>query len=118
VCHGIFEAKEVSIADMSVEQFRRTIDVNLTGTFLFAKHFLRNIKASQKPPAVIIVGSTSGRFGEKYHADCLLGRLTQLIVDSASKSALHYGFLYSLKNEIVKIHPQGRANVVAPGWVR
>ena len=37
--------------------------------------------------------------------------------DAASKSALHYGFLLSLKNEIVKIHPQGRANVVAPGWV-
>jgi hypothetical protein len=41
-----------------------------------------------------------------------------LTVDAASKSALHYGFLLSLKNEIVKIHPKGRANVVAPGWVR
>ena len=43
---------------------------------------------------------------------------SELTVDAASKSALHYGFLFSLKNEIVKIHPQGRANVVAPGWVR
>lgn len=42
----------------------------------------------------------------------------ELMVDAASKSALHYGFLLSLKNEIVKIHPKGRANVVAPGWVR
>ena len=43
---------------------------------------------------------------------------TKLTVDAASKSGLHGGFLLSLKNEIVKAHPQGRANVVAPGWVR
>lgn len=28
-----------------------------------------------------------------------------------------YGFLLTLKNEIVKIAPKGRANCVAPGWV-
>jgi NAD(P)-dependent dehydrogenase (short-subunit alcohol dehydrogenase family) len=54
---------------MSVEQFRRTIDVNLTGTFLFVKYFLRNI-TKQRPPAIVIIGSTSGRFGEAKHADC------------------------------------------------
>ena len=102
---------------MSVEQFRRTIDVNLTGTFLFVKHFIRNITSRQRPPAVVIVGSTSGRFGEAGHADCKSPRFP-LTLDSASKSALHYGFLLSLKNEIVKIHPKARANVVAPGWVR
>jgi NAD(P)-dependent dehydrogenase (short-subunit alcohol dehydrogenase family) len=25
--------------------------------------------------------------------------------------------MLSLKNEIVKIHPRGRVNTVAPGWV-
>ena len=29
-----------------------------------------------------------------------------------------YGMCLSLKNEIVKIAPQGRVNVVAPGWTR
>ena len=29
-----------------------------------------------------------------------------------------YGFTLSLKNEIVKIAPRARVNVVAPGWVR
>ena len=56
---------------MSVEQFRRTIDVNLTGTFLFTKHFLRNLEPTQEPPSVIIIGSTAGRFGEAGHADCI-----------------------------------------------
>ena len=33
-------------------------------------------------------------------------------------SAMMYGLLLSLKNEIVKIAPKGRVNCVAPGWVR
>ena len=72
VVHGTFKTAEHSIADMSVEQFRRTVDVNLTGTFLFVKHFLKNLHAnSQTAPAVVIVGSTAGRFGEAGHADCM-----------------------------------------------
>ena len=102
---------------MPVEQFRKTIDVNLIGTFLFVKHFLQNIGSDRRPPAVVLVGSTAGRFGEALHADCNFA-CKFLTVDAASKSALHYGFLLSLKNEIVKFHPHGRANLVAPGWVR
>ena len=29
-----------------------------------------------------------------------------------------YGMCLSLKNEIVKIAPRGRVNVVAPGWTK
>lgn len=36
---------------------------------------------------------------------------------ASSKSALQYGFTLSLKNEIVKHHPLGRVNTVAPGWI-
>ncbi len=36
---------------------------------------------------------------------------------SSLLSAMMYGLLLSLKNEIVKIAPRGRANSVAPGWV-
>ncbi len=32
--------------------------------------------------------------------------------------AMMYGMCLSLKNEIVKIAPRGRVNVVAPGWTR
>jgi NAD(P)-dependent dehydrogenase (short-subunit alcohol dehydrogenase family) len=71
--HGVFETAEHSIAEMSVEQFRRTIDVNLTGTFIFVKHFLRYILDPnwEPAPSVVIVGSTAGRFGEAGHADCM-----------------------------------------------
>ncbi len=29
-----------------------------------------------------------------------------------------YGFVLSVKNEIVKIHPRARINTVSPGWIR
>jgi len=51
------------------------------------------------------VSSTAGLFGEAGHSDY-----------AAAKGALASGFLRSLKNEIVRIAPMGRANVVAPGW--
>src|SRR5213079_1123103 len=34
----------------------------------------------------------------------------------AAKSAIVYGLLFSLKNEIVRIAPRGRVNAVCPGW--
>ncbi len=55
---------------------------------------------------VAIIGSTAGKFGEANHIDY-----------SASKSALMYGFNYSLKNEIVRILPRATVNIVAPGYV-
>lgn len=55
---------------MSIEQFRRTIDVNLVGTFLFVKYFLQKIHSTREPPSIVLVGSTAGRFGEALHADC------------------------------------------------
>eukprot|EP01125_Pyxidicula_operculata_P020769 TRINITY_DN7772_c0_g1_i2.p2 TRINITY_DN7772_c0_g1~~TRINITY_DN7772_c0_g1_i2.p2 ORF type:complete len:135 (-),score=25.43 TRINITY_DN7772_c0_g1_i2:45-449(-) len=52
-------------------------------------------------------GSTAGKFGEANHIDY-----------SAAKSALMYGFSYSLKNEIVQLFPRATVNSVCPGWTR
>lgn len=35
--HAIFESKDVPIWELSLAQWQRTIDVNLTGCFLFAR---------------------------------------------------------------------------------
>jgi 3-oxoacyl-[acyl-carrier protein] reductase len=55
--------------------------------------------------SLVLVGSTAGIFGEAGHADY-----------AAAKSAIVHGLLLSMKNEIVRIAPQGRVNAVAPGW--
>jgi len=53
----------------------------------------------------VMVSSTAGLFGEAGHADY-----------AAAKSAIAYGLMLSLKNEVVRVAPRARVNVVCPGW--
>jgi NAD(P)-dependent dehydrogenase (short-subunit alcohol dehydrogenase family) len=79
--------------------------VNLTGSFLFAKHFFANLERHKGDSAsLILIGSTAGVFGEAWYSDY-----------AASKAAMH-GLMMSLKNEITHIAPKGRVNLVNPGW--
>ena len=119
VCHGIWPVEDVGVKDMSVERFQKTISVNLVGTFLYVKYFLKQLEERMKksmngsrsspppPPSIVLIGSTAGKYGEAWHCDY-----------ACSKSAIMSGFMYSVKNEIVKIHPKGRINTVSPGWIR
>ncbi|KAJ3065083.1 hypothetical protein HDU98_011525 [Podochytrium sp. JEL0797] len=98
---------------MTLARFRNTIQVNLDGTFLFSREYLKQLDVAVqkgvdlKNVSIVLIGSTAGKFGEAYHADY-----------SSSKSAMMFGLTPSLKNEIVKIHPRGRVNTVSPGWIR
>jgi len=104
--HGVFPAKDVPLCDMTLDQWENTLKVNLTGFFLFAREFLKQLKEAQSSHGnIVMVGSTAAVFGEAGHADY-----------AASKSAAQYGFMLSLKNEIVRIAARGRVNTVAPGW--
>ncbi|KIJ25372.1 hypothetical protein M422DRAFT_273694 [Sphaerobolus stellatus SS14] len=109
--HGFWPTTDVPMADMALAQWESTIAINLTSNFMLARGYLQGLRKmsdSQKEFASIIsVGSTAGKVGEANHADY-----------SSAKSGMMYGFTLSLKNEIVKIAPRGRANCVAPGWVK
>src|SRR5438067_533612 len=54
---------------------------------------------------VLVTGASGGIGGEAGHADY-----------AAAKAGLVYGLARSLKNEIARLAPRGRVNVVAPGW--
>ncbi|MBS3794014.1 MAG: SDR family oxidoreductase [Candidatus Thorarchaeota archaeon] len=93
------------IHKMSFEQWEETMNVNLAGAFLCAKHFFKNLERYPEDTAsLILIGSTAGLFGEANYADY-----------ASSKAALH-GLMMSLKNEIVHLAPRGRVNLVNPGW--
>ncbi|CAE6369741.1 unnamed protein product [Rhizoctonia solani] len=115
---------------MELSQWDRCLSVNLTGSFLVARQFLRQLRRSRagcepdlSKVAIVIIGSSSGEFGEESH----IGKYSLtfaikcgliLYPDYAvTKSALQTGFLSTLKHEIIKIAPNGRVNSVAPGWV-
>jgi 3-oxoacyl-[acyl-carrier protein] reductase len=101
---GIWPAEDVPVWELSLERWEETIRANLTATFLTARGFLRGV-AERGRGSLVMVASTAGLFGEAGHADY-----------AAAKSAIAHGLLLSLKNEVVRVAPRARVNVVCPGW--
>src|SRR5437879_3700256 len=107
---GSWEMQDVPLHEMSLRQWRKTLDGVLTTSFLSLREFLR-IVAKQKSGNAVLITSTAGVFGEAGHADY-----------AAAKSAMAYGLTRSLKNEIARIAPHtrdycgGRINCICPGW--
>ena len=101
---GVWPRADEPVWELPLERWEATLRSNLTATFLTARGFLRLVER-QGHGNLVLVGSTAGRFGEAGHADY-----------AAAKAAIQVGLLLSLKNEIVRVAPQGRVNAVAPGW--
>lgn len=94
--------KEAAVDRMTVDEFEETMEINMTFSFLLAKHAARVMK-QQGSGAIVLVSSTAGQRGEAYHSHY-----------AASKGA-QISFTKSLAAELA---PFGiRTNCVAPGWV-
>ena len=89
--------------ELGLERWEATLRVNLTAPFLAARAFARDVERNGGG-SLVLISSTAGLFGEADHADY-----------AAAKAGLH-GLLLSLKNELVRLAPNARVNVVAPGW--
>jgi 3-oxoacyl-[acyl-carrier protein] reductase len=109
VCNaGYLQQEQVPLVDMSLEQWHRTMDRNANATFLTLRAYLRQlVNGPVLDPAIVLIGSMSGVWGQPGHADY-----------AAAKGSMTSGLLPTLKDEIVRIAPQGRINLVAPGFVR
>ena len=94
-----------SLVTMGLEQWRRTFEVNVHGTFLTARQWLRGVKEAMATDRartwrnvnLIIVGSESGRLGVRGNADYASG-----------KSAVQEGLVQSLVGDAVRIYPTAR----------
>lgn len=62
-CAGI--ATDKPAVDTSVEEFRRIVDVNLTGTFIVSRAAARHWRANGLPGAIVNITSVSGLTGNK-----------------------------------------------------
>jgi 3-oxoacyl-[acyl-carrier protein] reductase len=101
---GVYPSEDLPVWELGLDRFERTLRENLTATFLTARGFLGGLEESGRG-ALVLVGSTAGRFGEAGHADY-----------AAAKAAIQGGLLLSLKNEVARLGPGVRVNAVAPGW--
>ena len=67
---GIVYHEEVPAHEMSIEQWQKTIAVNLTGVFLSAKYFFANLKKYPGDDAsLLLVGTSAGDIGDAWHCD-------------------------------------------------
>ncbi|HED66472.1 MAG TPA: SDR family oxidoreductase [Planctomycetes bacterium] len=108
-CAGIWPTEDLSLDEMPPERLANTLAVNLAGALFTARSFLGALRRTGPHPdgegaSIAFIGSTAARFGERDHADY-----------AASKAGL-VGAMRSLKNEIVRLDPFGRVNVLEPGW--
>jgi 3-oxoacyl-[acyl-carrier protein] reductase len=97
---GIWPPDEVPVADMSSEQWARTMRANLDSMFLATR---RAARAVVDGGSIAMVSSTAGQRGEAFHSDY-----------AASKGAM-IAFTKSVAVELAARNV--RVNCVAPGWI-
>jgi 3-oxoacyl-[acyl-carrier protein] reductase len=103
---GYWPPNDCPIERMTLAQWNETLAIDLTSVFLCSREFFRAIaKHRIAAPAAVLIGSTAGIFGEAGHADY-----------AAAKAGMTYGLARTLKNELCRLAPRGRINVVCPGW--
>jgi 3-oxoacyl-[acyl-carrier protein] reductase len=107
--HGIWPPNDVAVDQMSDEQWRQTIAINLDSVFGLIKHSVAQMKRQranakgQTAGHIVIVSSTAGQRGEAFHCDY-----------AASKGAV-ISMVKGLSTELAR--DRIYVNCVAPGWV-
>ena len=98
---GIWEKSKIE--NLSLDNWNKTININLTGTFLFTKYTVPIMKKN-KFGRIINISSTAGQRGEAFYSHY-----------AASKGGI-IAFTKSLAVELGEYNIT--VNSVAPGWVK
>ncbi|HZS26464.1 MAG TPA: glucose 1-dehydrogenase [Candidatus Angelobacter sp.] len=101
--HGVWPPQDVTIDQMSDQQWRSTQAINVDSLFGLVKHGVAQMKKQRSGGHVVLISSTAGQRGEAFHCDY-----------AASKGAI-ISMVKGLSTELAqhKIY----VNCVAPGWV-
>lgn len=99
VNHGIWQAEDVALAEMSDAQWEATRRANLDSVVYVCRAAIPHLSTGGQ---VVLVASTAGQRGEAFHADY-----------AATKGAV----IAFTKSLAVELAPRITVNCVAPGWV-
>ncbi len=95
-------AIDTTFEEKTVENFRRTFDVNLIGTFLVSKYVGKYMQ-EKKQGTIINISSTNG--------------IDTIYPESLDYDASKAGVISLTKNLALQYAPDIRVNSIAPGWV-
>lgn len=103
---GKWPPEDLALHELPEARLRNTLDINLFGSIWTARCFMKRLtpRPDQHGASLVFIGSTAGRFGERGHVDYSVG-----------KAGL-YGLVRTLKNEITRLDPFARVNMIEPGW--
>jgi 3-oxoacyl-[acyl-carrier protein] reductase len=101
--HGVWPPHDAPVDQMSDEQWRSTLAVNLDSIFGLVKHGVAQMKKQGSGGHVVLISSTAGQRGEAFHCDY-----------AASKGAI-ISMVKGLSTELAR--DRIYVNCVAPGWV-
>src|SRR5215469_12947836 len=101
--HGIWPPDDKPVNEMSDEQWRRTIAINLDSIFGLVKYGVGHMKKRGTGGHIVLISSTAGQRGEAFHCDY-----------AASKGAV-ISMVKGLSTELARDGIY--VNCVAPGWV-
>jgi 3-oxoacyl-[acyl-carrier protein] reductase len=101
--HGVWPPQDVPVDQITPEQWRNTLSVNLDSIFGLVKYSVAQMKKQKSGGHIVLVSSTAGQRGEAFHCDY-----------AASKGAI-ISMVKGLSTELAR---EGiYVNCVAPGWV-
>jgi NAD(P)-dependent dehydrogenase (short-subunit alcohol dehydrogenase family) len=75
VNHAISSKGDVSLVDMTLDQWNGTLQTNLSSAFLVCREYLRGLREPKVTPelkeqvSIVLIGSTAGKYGEAGNAD-------------------------------------------------
>ncbi len=101
--HGVWPPQDVPIDQMTEQQWRNTLAVNLDSIFGLVKSGVAQMKKQRSGGHIVLISSTAGQRGEAFHCDY-----------AASKGAL-ISMVKGLSTELAR--DRIYVNCVAPGWV-
>lgn len=95
-------SSRVAVVDLTPAEWRRMLDVNLSGVFYVSQQAARRMTASERGGVILVMGSTNGITGHPNYAHY-----------NAAKA----GVIALAKTMALELAPKVRVNAICPGYV-